>query len=123
MYDQITWYLSASSVVVTPLFVLAAAHWWQLNNGAHDSAVSTTRMGIFVGVVACMPPTIFYAFTSRHPVGDYGTLLVACRWSGELFALIALACSVRGRGWMRIVLAAFSAWAFLQSFILLRVNP
>lgn len=123
MEEQISWYLLASSVVVAPLFSLAVGHWWIQNKGAHDSAASVIRMGIFIALFAWMPLLIFYALASRHPLVDYGTFRIGCRWSGELFALIALVCSLHGRGWMRFVLAAFSVWPFLLSFLLLQANP
>ena len=123
MEEQIRWYLAASSVVVAPLFVLAVLHWWNLNKGVHDSAASVTRMGIWIAALAWMPPIIFFSFTSLHPLDEYANFRILCRWSGMLFALIALACSLRGRGWMRFVLLAFSVWPFFDSFLLLQANP
>jgi hypothetical protein len=122
MEEQMTWYLVASSIVVAPLFLLAVGHWWLQNKGVHDSAASVTRMGIFIAILAWLPPIIFLLFASFHPLNDYSTFRMGCRWLGELFALIALVCSLRGRGWMRFALAAFSAWPFLYSFLLLRAN-
>jgi hypothetical protein len=123
MEEQIRWYLLVSSILVAPLFSLAVAHWWTQNKGAHDSAASVTRMGIFIAILAWMPPIIFLLFASLHPLNGYSTLRIGCRWLGELFALVALVCSLRGRGWMRFVLAAFSAFSLLYSFLLLRANP
>ena len=113
----------ASSVIVGPLFILAVAHWWSLNKGVHDSAASVTRMGILLAALAWMPSIIFILFTSRHPLNDYSTLRIGCRWLGQLLALVALVCGLRSRGWMRFVLSAFSAWPFFYSFLLLSANP
>jgi hypothetical protein len=123
MEEQIRWYLFASSVVVFPLFMITVAHWWSLNKGEYDSAASVTRMGILLAALAWMPSIFFILWASLHPLNDYSTLRIACRWLGQLFALIALVCSLRGRGWMRFVLAAFSAWPFFYSFWLSSANP
>src|SRR4029077_9482300 len=123
MEEQITWYLLASSVLVAPLFTLAVGYWWSLNKGVNDSTASVTRMGIFIAALAWMPPLIFMSFTSLRPLNYYGTFRLLCRWSGILLALITLACGLRGRGWVRLVLAAFSIWPFLCSFLLVRENP
>ena len=92
MEEQIRWYLMASSVIVGPLFILAVAHWWSLNKGVHDSGCVSDQNGHFAGYLAWMPSIIFILFTSRHPLNDYSTLRIGCRWLGQLLALVALVC-------------------------------
>jgi hypothetical protein len=123
MEEQIRWYLVASSVLAAPLFFIATVHWWLQNREARDSAASLIRMGILTGFLAWMPWIIFYAVTVFHPPGNDSTFHIACRWSGALFAIISLACFLRGRGWMRFVLAAFLTWPLLISLVLLRAYP
>lgn len=122
MDEQITWYLLVSSLFAAPAFGVAVVQWWAQNKEAYGPAVSVTRIGIFIAVLAFITLEISLGFTSRHPQ-SYGTFRVGCRWSALLFAFMALVCGLRGRGWMRFMLALFSAWLLVFSFWLLRATP
>ncbi len=93
--------------------------WWRSNRGARDPAASVTRMGIFMAILSVMPLIALEVYDYHHKFNDNRQIRIGCRWLGELLALIGFACSLRGRGWMRLVLAVFCAWLFALSFWLM----
>jgi hypothetical protein len=119
MQEKATWYLIVSSLFVIPLFWVAAYQWWKENTGTHSSQESATKFGILLPVLSLLPIVVFLLFVSFYPSDNHVTLQNACRWSGEALALVAIASTMLCRGWMRLVLAAFSGWSLAVSFILL----